>query len=253
MLSRNALSSASTCSSTISPRVTGTTGSRSGRWMSRKASRSCATPWTRTSFTCRFAVPLMVRRRRGLVVEESGTETGSSIAGSSYRSHQDVGDPPWLGNGRGIASPWHQRAHRHTRFHAYASHARCMRVTESNWRDDARKTELRSFRNPLVCGTRGRHARRQSECARKSGGLYSSWSLAREDGFTDVDGAQPDIGTHLGPLFDAVDQNRREMGYSVRGFRRFKGFRKEFKGFRGFKGFYETVRQAPDRNFGESS
>ena len=28
----------------------------------------------------------------------------------------------------------------------------------------------------------------------KSGGLYSSWGLAKEYGFTDVDGSQPDMG-----------------------------------------------------------
>ena len=31
----------------------------------------------------------------------------------------------------------------------------------------------------------------------KSGGLYGSWRLAREYGFTDIDGAQPDLGRHF--------------------------------------------------------
>src|SRR5262249_51537445 len=31
----------------------------------------------------------------------------------------------------------------------------------------------------------------------KSGGLYSSWGLAREYGFTDLDGSRPDLGRHV--------------------------------------------------------
>jgi hypothetical protein len=31
----------------------------------------------------------------------------------------------------------------------------------------------------------------------KSGGLYSSWSLAHEYGFTDVDGPKPGFGRHF--------------------------------------------------------
>src|SRR5437870_1041986 len=31
----------------------------------------------------------------------------------------------------------------------------------------------------------------------KSGGLYGAWTLAREYGFTDVDGSQPNLGHHF--------------------------------------------------------
>jgi hypothetical protein len=31
----------------------------------------------------------------------------------------------------------------------------------------------------------------------KSGGLYSSWNLAQEYRFTDLDGSRPNIGAHI--------------------------------------------------------
>ena len=33
--------------------------------------------------------------------------------------------------------------------------------------------------------------------AAKSGGVYSSWGLAREYGFTDIDGRRPDWGKYF--------------------------------------------------------
>jgi len=77
-------------------------------------------------------------------------------------------------------------------------------VTESNWRDGARTDP--SFvhsETPLYVGRAVAALAADPNVLAKSGGLYSSWGLAREYGFTDVDGAQPDIGTHLGHLFDA--------------------------------------------------
>lgn len=35
------------------------------------------------------------------------------------------------------------------------------------------------------------------DVASKSGGVYSSWGLAREYGFTDIDGRRPDWGAYF--------------------------------------------------------
>lgn len=37
--------------------------------------------------------------------------------------------------------------------------------------------------------------------ARKAGELESSWGLAEEYGFTDVDGSRPNLGRHLAEAF----------------------------------------------------
>ena len=36
-----------------------------------------------------------------------------------------------------------------------------------------------------------------SRVMEKSGGVYGSWTLAREYGFTDMDGSRPDLGKHI--------------------------------------------------------
>jgi NAD(P)-dependent dehydrogenase (short-subunit alcohol dehydrogenase family) len=66
------------------------------------------------------------------------------------------------------------------------------------------------------------------------------WKVDVEKGFTLLRNA---LHTHIITCRFAVPLMVR--------FRRFKGFR-GFRRFKGFKGFQETVRQAPDRNFGEA-
>ncbi|MET0163409.1 MAG: SDR family oxidoreductase [Vicinamibacterales bacterium] len=154
--------------------------------------------------TCRFAVPLMVRRRRGLVVEigdgdrlqyrgtlfydlikTSVTRLGWAMA-EELRPH---------GISALTVTPGFMRTE--VMLDAFG-------VTESNWREGARKDP--SFvhsETPLYVGRAVAALAADPNVLAKSGGLYSSWGLAREYGFTDVDGSQPDIGTHLGHLFDA--------------------------------------------------
>lgn len=68
-------------------------------------------------------------------------------------------------------------------------------VTEANWRDGAAKdpTFLHS-ETPFFVGRAVAALAADPRVLEKSGGLYGSWTLAREYGFTDVDGARPDLG-----------------------------------------------------------
>ena len=78
-------------------------------------------------------------------------------------------------------------------------------VTEENWRDGAAAQSAlrRDLREPAVRGPRGRRARRRPGVARRNGGSFSSGGLAREYGFTDVDGSQPDCWRYIVEVQDA--------------------------------------------------
>ena len=69
-------------------------------------------------------------------------------------------------------------------------------VTESSWREAIEKDEyFAESETPCFVGRAIAALAADPGVARKSGGLYSSWTLAREYGFTDVDGRRPDWGS----------------------------------------------------------
>jgi len=71
-------------------------------------------------------------------------------------------------------------------------------VTESNWREGARKDpNFLTSETPFFTGRAVAALAADPKVLEKSGGLYSSWNLAKEYGFTDLDGSQPDIGKHF--------------------------------------------------------
>jgi NAD(P)-dependent dehydrogenase (short-subunit alcohol dehydrogenase family) len=73
-------------------------------------------------------------------------------------------------------------------------------LTEENWRDGARRDpNFAESESPLYVGRAVAALAADQRVLEKSGGLYSSWNLAREYGFTDADGSQPDFGNILGP------------------------------------------------------
>jgi hypothetical protein len=77
-------------------------------------------------------------------------------------------------------------------------------VTEANWREGAKKDK--SFlhsETPAFVGRAIAALAADPKVLEKSGGLYSSWGLAREYGVTDTDGSRPDLGAHLGDTFSA--------------------------------------------------
>ena len=71
-------------------------------------------------------------------------------------------------------------------------------VTESNWREGARKDpNFLASETPFFTGRAVAALAADPKVLKKSGGLYSSGNLAKEYGFTDLDGSQPDIGKHF--------------------------------------------------------
>ena len=72
-------------------------------------------------------------------------------------------------------------------------------VTEENWRDAAARAALRrDLREPAASSAApSPRSRPTPTCTRRNGGSFSSGELAREYGFTDVDGSQPDCWRYI--------------------------------------------------------
>jgi NAD(P)-dependent dehydrogenase (short-subunit alcohol dehydrogenase family) len=72
-------------------------------------------------------------------------------------------------------------------------------VSESNWRDGAvQDPNFLHSETPCFVGRAVVALASDPALAGKSGGLYSSWGLSEEYDFTDIDGARPNLGRHLG-------------------------------------------------------
>jgi len=66
-------------------------------------------------------------------------------------------------------------------------------VTEENWRDACDKARgFSESETPCYVGRAVASLAADPEVARKSGGVFASWELAKEYGFTDIDGRRPD-------------------------------------------------------------
>jgi NAD(P)-dependent dehydrogenase (short-subunit alcohol dehydrogenase family) len=78
-------------------------------------------------------------------------------------------------------------------------------VTEANWQAGAqRDPHFIASETPFFVGRAVAALAADPDVARRAGGVYSSWGLAREYGFTDMDGRRPDWGAyfaeHVAPM-----------------------------------------------------
>ncbi len=153
--------------------------------------------------TCRYAVPLMVGRRSGLIVEIGD--------GDMLDYRQTLFYDLIKVTVSRFAYAMAEELHKH-RVAAVAVTPGFMRtesilksfgVTEANWKEAAAnnpKAKSYGFINsetPCFVGRAIAALAADPKVLEKSGGLYSSWGLAREYGFTDIDGSRPDLGQHF--------------------------------------------------------
>jgi NAD(P)-dependent dehydrogenase (short-subunit alcohol dehydrogenase family) len=90
-------------------------------------------------------------------------------------------------------------------------------VREDNWRDAVDEPEPRGFgwagaETPCFVGRAVAALAGDPEVLRKSGGLYSSWGLAEEYGFTDIDGARPHLWNYWTREFPHLTTGRTATG-----------------------------------------
>ena len=145
--------------------------------------------------TSRHGAPLMVERNAGLIVEVTDGDT------LGYRGNlfYDLAKNAVIRLAYAMAADLH--AHRVTALAITPGFLRseavldACGVTETNWRDAIEKDPY--FAESETCCFVGRAVAALAadpDVSKRSGGLFSSWSLAREYGFTDLDGRRPDWG-----------------------------------------------------------
>src|SRR5262245_24448240 len=165
--------------------------------------------------TARHAVPLMIKRKPGLIVEVI-EQTGIEYHGQFYFDLMEASLKRLVYGlavelaPRGIAavaiSPGFMRTE---------AILEQFGVTESNWKDAAENNESAkrygfiNSETPCFVGRAVAALAADASVARMSGGVFSSWSLSEEYGFTDVDGRRRNMWAHLnmsrttqGPAFD---------------------------------------------------
>jgi NAD(P)-dependent dehydrogenase (short-subunit alcohol dehydrogenase family) len=148
--------------------------------------------------TAKHAVSLMIRKRRGLIVEVSEgdmiTGTGGSLLVDLIKSSV-----------KNIAFrlAWEMRKHQIAviaitpGFLRSESMLKGFGVTEENWRDGGKKDPNFLFsETPLFVGRAVAALAADPKVLEKSGEITNSWELSRVYGFTDADGTRPDWGEH---------------------------------------------------------
>ena len=143
--------------------------------------------------TSRHGTPLMVERNAGLIVEMTDGDT------LGYRGNlfYDLAKNAVIRLAYAMAADLH--AHRVTALAITPGFLRSeavldtLGVTEANWRDGIEDDPyFAESETPCFVGRAVVALAADPQVATKSGGLFSSWELAREYGFTDLDGRRPD-------------------------------------------------------------
>lgn len=145
--------------------------------------------------TAKHAASLMIRRRRGLIVEV--TESDILAAGGNPMTQSvKLGLKGLAFNMAAELKPYGVAPIAITPgFLRSEAMLERFGVTEANWRDAGRKD--RNFlesESPLFVGRAVAALAQDRRILERSGELYGSWELAREFGFTDADGRRPDWG-----------------------------------------------------------
>ena len=147
--------------------------------------------------TSRHGAPLMVERGAGLIVEVTDGDT------LGYRGNlfYDLAKNAVIRLAYAMASDLHA----HPGITALAITPGFLRsehvldhfgVTEANWRDAVEKDPwFAESETPCYVGRAVAALAADPDVGRKAGRLFSSWTLAKEYGFTDIDGRRPDWGS----------------------------------------------------------
>jgi NAD(P)-dependent dehydrogenase (short-subunit alcohol dehydrogenase family) len=147
--------------------------------------------------TSKHAAPIMIRARRGLIVEVTENDV-LSAGGNPLTQTSKVALKTIALNMAAELKPHGIAAIAITPgFLRSESMLEHFKVTEANWRDAGRKDpNFLESETPLFVGRAVAALAADPDVMRRSGRLCSSWELSREYGFTDADGRRPDWGAH---------------------------------------------------------
>ena len=152
-------------------------------------------------YTCRHAAPIMVKQKSGLMVEVLETAT----LGYTYQVYFDLAITAikrlMYGLAEEMAPHGVSTVSLAPGFMRTEAVLDSFGVTEANWKDAAdtpagKQWGFGGSETPCFVGRAIAALAADPQVARKSGGIYSSWALADEYGFADVDGARPHWGRY---------------------------------------------------------
>jgi NAD(P)-dependent dehydrogenase (short-subunit alcohol dehydrogenase family) len=145
--------------------------------------------------TAKYAAPLMIRARRGLIVEVTESDT-LSAGGNPVSQVVKLGLKGVALNMATELKPHGVAAIAITPgFLRSESMLQYMGLTEANWRDGGRQdSNFLESESPLFVGRAVAALAQDSNILARSGQLLSSWQCSRDYGFTDYDGRRPDWG-----------------------------------------------------------
>ena len=149
--------------------------------------------------TARHAAPLMMKKRRGLIVEVTEGDFLVSGSGNIMRDLAKSGH-------KALALSFADALRSHgiacvaltpgfLRSEMMLDH---FGVTEATWRNAGKKDpHFLHSESPLFVGGAVASLAADRNVMARSGDVFSSWDLAREYGFNDADGSRPDWGAHF--------------------------------------------------------
>jgi NAD(P)-dependent dehydrogenase (short-subunit alcohol dehydrogenase family) len=152
--------------------------------------------------TSRYAAPLLIRQRSGVLVEITDGDTATYRGTLFY----DLAKAMIIRLAFDLAEEL--RPHGVTALALTPGFLRSevvleyLGVSEANWQEGAnRDPHFIASETPCFVGRAVAALAADPQIARKAGGVYSSWALSEEYGFSDIDGRQPHWGryaaTHL--------------------------------------------------------
>jgi NAD(P)-dependent dehydrogenase (short-subunit alcohol dehydrogenase family) len=149
--------------------------------------------------TAKYAAPLMIAKRRGLIVEV--TEMDLLFCGGNVLAQL----VKFSLKGLAVMMAEELRKHRVAAIAITPGYLRSefmlehFGLTEENWRDGGEKDpNFLESESPLFVGRAVAALAADPKGARaRSGDITSSWGIAREYGLTDYDGRRPDWGRHF--------------------------------------------------------
>jgi NAD(P)-dependent dehydrogenase (short-subunit alcohol dehydrogenase family) len=149
--------------------------------------------------TARYAAPIMIKQRRGLIVEV--TESDLLIGGGGGNLLHNL--TKHANKGLAVMMADELRPHRVAvlaitpGFLRSESMLQHFGVTEETWREAGKKDpHFLASESPLYVGRAVAALATDAKVLARTGDVTCSWDVAREFGFTDADGSRPDWGRH---------------------------------------------------------
>jgi len=168
--------------------------------------------------TCLHAVPLMIKRKSGLIVEIVEQDT-IGYHGQFYHDTVET-----LLKRLAFALAEELAPHRVAALAITPGFMRTEAIleqfgaTEATWRDAARNNaEAKRFgfagsETPCFVGRAVAALAADPSVLEKSGGVYSSWGLSEEYGFADVDGERPHLANYWAKHFPHLLERKTRSG-----------------------------------------